>query len=190
MAGPGEAPARAVGGRAAGSILLLSRKSGVTSGYASKIGSHASGPGGSFAAASIISSRVGLGSLPSERDLLQIRVLRVVGRGAIWSWADVRGTAAILRSEIHAHREPWLFRSPVFGSGVRRLDGEAIGDRRLARTLPRRVARWLAASTIAPPAPASDRGALFTRGCLPSPSRFVFRPQNRGAVIQALPAAS
>jgi len=81
MAGPGEAPARAAGGRAAGSILLLSRKSGVTSGYASKIGSHASGPGGSFAAASIISSRVGLGSLPSERDLLQIRVLRVVGRG-------------------------------------------------------------------------------------------------------------
>src|SRR6516165_6066718 len=70
MAGPGEAPARAVGGRAAGSILLLSRKSGVTSGYASKIGSHASGPGGSFAAASIISPRVGLGSLPSERDLL------------------------------------------------------------------------------------------------------------------------
>ena len=53
----------------------------VTSGYASKIGSHASEPGGSFAAASIISSRVGLGSLPSERDLLQIRVLRVVGRG-------------------------------------------------------------------------------------------------------------
>jgi hypothetical protein len=51
-------------------------------------------------------------------------------------------------------REPWLFRSPVFGSGIRRLDGEAVGGRRLARTPPRRVTRWLAASTIAPPAPA------------------------------------
>jgi len=50
-------------------------------------------------------------------------------------------------------REPWLFRSPVFGSGIRRLDGEAVG-RRLARTPPRRVTRWLATSTIAPPAPA------------------------------------
>jgi hypothetical protein len=29
-------------------------------------------------------------------------------------------------------REPWLFRSPVFGSGIRRLDGEAVGGRRLA----------------------------------------------------------
>jgi len=51
-------------------------------------------------------------------------------------------------------REPWLFRSPVFGSGIRRLDGEAVGGRRLARTPPRRVTRWLATSTIAPPAPA------------------------------------
>jgi len=33
-------------------------------------------------------------------------------------------------------REPWLFRSPVFGSGIRRLDGEAVGGRRLARTPP------------------------------------------------------
>src|SRR5215469_14083942 len=41
-------------------------------------------------------------------------------------------------------REPWLLRSPVFGSGIRRLDGEAVGDRRLARTPPRRVTRWLA----------------------------------------------
>jgi hypothetical protein len=24
-------------------------------------------------------------------------------------------------------REPWLFRSPVFGSGIRRLDGEVVG---------------------------------------------------------------
>jgi len=39
----------------------------------------------------------------------------------------------------------------VFGSGIRRLDGEALGGRRLARTPPRRVTRWLAASTIAPP---------------------------------------
>jgi len=29
------------------------------------------------------------------------------------------------------------------------LDGEALGGRRLARTPPRRVTRWLAASTIA-----------------------------------------
>jgi len=36
----------------------------------------------------------------------------------------------------------------VFGSGIRRLDGEALGSRRLARTPPRRVTRWLAASTI------------------------------------------
>src|SRR5215469_7232899 len=74
---------------------------------------------------------------------------------APWSWTDVRGNpAAILRSEIHRHREPWLFRSPVFGSGIRRLDGEAVGGRRLARTPPRRVTRWLATSIIAPPAPA------------------------------------
>jgi hypothetical protein len=59
-------------------------------------------------------------------------------------------------------REPWLFRSPVFGSGIRRLDGEAVGGRRLARTPPRRATRWLAVSTIAPPAP-SDRGAIFSR---------------------------
>ena len=39
-----------------------------------------------------------------------------------------------------------------------------LAARRLARTPPRRVTRWLAASTIAPPAPASDRGALFSRG--------------------------
>jgi len=55
-------------------------------------------------------------------------------------------------------RTPWLFRSPVFGSGIRRLDGEAVGGRRLARTQPRRVARWLA-----------------------TPPRY-FRVQNRGAV--------
>jgi hypothetical protein len=52
----------------------------------------------------------------------------------------------------------------VFGSGIRRLDGEALGGRHLARTPPRRVTRWLAVSTIAPPAPASDRSALFSRG--------------------------
>ena len=39
-----------------------------------------------------------------------------------------------------------------------------LAARRLARTPPRRVTRWLVASTIAPPAPASDRGALFSRG--------------------------
>ena len=46
----------------------------------------------------------------------------------------------------------------------------------LARTRPRRVTRWLAASIIAPPAP-----ALFSAGDDSSPSRY-FRPQNRGAV--------
>ena len=33
-------------------------------------------------------------------------------------------------------REAWLFRSSVFVSGIRRLDGEAVGGRRLARTPP------------------------------------------------------
>jgi len=36
-------------------------------------------------------------------------------------------SAAILRLEISGTREPWLFRSLVFGSGIRRLDGEAVG---------------------------------------------------------------
>jgi hypothetical protein len=39
----------------------------------------------------------------------------------------------------------------VFGSGIRRLDGEAVGGRLLART-PSSVTRWL--GTIALPAPA------------------------------------
>jgi hypothetical protein len=60
-------------------------------------------------------------------------------------------------------REPWLFRSPVFGSGIRRLDGEAVGGRRLARTPPRRVTRWLATSTIAPPAPALSSAGMNSR---------------------------
>src|SRR5215469_3267362 len=64
--------------------------------------------------------------------------------------------------------------------GHSRLDGEPVGGRRLAR----RVTRWLAASTIEPP----GSSALFNRGWLLSPSRYS-RPQNRGAVIQALPAA-
>ena len=68
--------------------------------------------------------------------------------------------AAILRSEIHGHGSHWLFRLLVFGSGIRRLDGEAVGGRHLARTPPRRVTRWLAASTIAPP----GSSALFNRG--------------------------
>src|SRR5215469_11524060 len=50
-------------------------------------------------------------------------------------------------------RGPWRFRSPVFGSGIRRPDGEAVGGRRLARTPPS-VTRGLATSTIAPTAPA------------------------------------
>ena len=43
--------------------------------------------------------------------------------------------AAILRSQIHGHGSPQLFRS-VFGSGIRRLDGEAVGGRRLATSRP------------------------------------------------------
>jgi hypothetical protein len=62
-------------------------------------------------------------------------------------------------------REPWLFRTSVFGSGIRRIDGEAVGGRRLARTPPKRVTRWLATSIIAPPA-----AALSSAGDeLPSP---------------------
>src|SRR6516165_3229584 len=62
--------------------------------------------------------------------------------------------AAILRSEIHRHASHGCSdrRCPV--RAIRRLDGEAVGGRRLARTPPRRVTRWLATSTIAPPAPA------------------------------------
>jgi dihydrolipoamide dehydrogenase len=50
----------------------------------------------------------------------------------------------------------------VFGSGIRRLDGEAVGGRRLARTLPRRITRWLAASTIC------LQGDRITNNCGPS----------------------
>jgi hypothetical protein len=82
-------------------------------------------------------------------------------------------------------REPWLFRSPVFGSGIRRLDGEVVGGRRLARTPPRRVTCWLATSTITLPAPALSSAGMNSR-----PHHVYFRLQNRGAVIQALPAAS
>jgi hypothetical protein len=81
--------------------------------------------------------------------------------------------AANLRSEISSTREPWLYRSPVFGSGVRRLDGEAVGGRRLARTPPRRVTRWLATSTIAPPAPALSSAGMNSR-----PLSRDFRLQN------------
>jgi hypothetical protein len=70
----------------------------------------------------------------------------------------------------------------VFGSGIRRLDGEAIGGRPLARTPPS-VTRWLAISTIAP-------GSSTSKGMNSRhPSRY-FRLQNRGTVIQALSAAS
>jgi len=56
----------------------------------------------------------------------------------------------------------------VFGSGIRRLDGEAVGGRRLARTPPRRVTRWLATSTISPPVPALSSA----RDELPSPTLY------------------
>ena len=99
------------------------------------------------------------------------------------SWADVRGTAPQFCGP--KFMDTGALAVPITGA-VRALDGEPLGGRRLARTPPRRVTRRLAASTIALPAPASDRGALFR---LPSPSCFL-RPQNRGAVIQALAAAS
>ena len=78
-----------------------------------------------------------------------------------WSWADVRRTAPqFCGRKFHGHGSHWLFRSLVFGSGIRRLDGEAVGGRHHARTSPRRVTRWLAASTIAPP----GSSALFNPG--------------------------
>jgi hypothetical protein len=62
-----------------------------------------------------------------------------------------------------------MFRSPGFGSGIRRLDGEAVGGRRLARTPPRRVTRSLATSTTVPPAL-----ALSSAGDeLPSPHHVI-----------------
>jgi len=67
-------------------------------------------------------------------------------------------------------------------------DGEALGGRRLARTPPRRVTRSLVASTIAAPAPEAIE-VLSSAGDGSRP-HHVFRPQNRGVVIQALPAAS
>ena len=71
----------------------------------------------------------------------------------------------------------------MLGSGIRRFDGEALGGRRLARTPPRRVTRWLAASTIAPPAP--EAIAVLSSAGDDSRPHHVFRPQNRGVVIQA-----
>jgi len=87
------------------------------------------------------------------------------------------------------NREPWLFRSPVFGSGVRRLDGEAIGGRRLARTPPRRVARWLAASTIAPPV--QQAIAVLSSAGDPVPHHALFFDRKIAArLFRRLPAAS
>ena len=64
------------------------------------------------------------------------------------------GTAVALSARLQHRKCLWLFRSPLFGSSIRRLDGEAVGGHRLARTPPRRVTRWPATSIIAPPAPA------------------------------------
>jgi hypothetical protein len=52
-------------------------------------------------------------------------------------------------TDIISAQHPWLFRSPVFGSGIRRTDSEAVGGCRLTRTPPRRVTRWLATSKTA-----------------------------------------
>ena len=48
---------------------------------------------------------------------------------------------------------PWLFRSPVSGSGIRRLDGEAVG-RPPPREDPAQRRHALAGGFDAPPAPA------------------------------------
>jgi hypothetical protein len=73
-----------------------------------------------------------------------------------------------LRSEIHRHGSHGCSDRRC---SVRPFDGEAVGGRRLARTPPRRVTRWLATSIIAPPAP-----ALSSAGDeLPSPSGNVER---------------
>jgi hypothetical protein len=79
-------------------------------------------------------------------------------------------------------REPWLFRSPVFGSGIRRLDGEAVGGRRLARTPPRRVTRWLATSIIAPPAP-----ALSSTGDDPRPHHAILNRKIAARLFRRCP---
>jgi len=102
---------------------------------------------------------------------------------APWSWADVRGTA------------------PQF-CGPKLIDtGHACCDRRCpVRAFDDSTARRsAAAASWGPRREASRAGwrlrratgssALFSRRWLPSSSRY-FRPQNRGAVIQALPAAS
>jgi hypothetical protein len=68
----------------------------------------------------------------------------------------------------------------VFGSGIRRLDGEAVGGRRLARTPPRRVTRWLATSIIAPPAPALSS----TGDELPSPIELADWRAGRNAIYR------
>src|SRR6516164_9585865 len=62
----------------------------------------------------------------------------------------------------------------MLGSGIRRFDGEALGGRRLARTPPRRVTRWLAASTTAPPAPEAI-GVLSSAGDDSRPITFLDR---------------
>src|SRR5262249_34906595 len=83
-----------------------------------------------------------------------------------WSWADVRRTAPqfcgpkFMDTGAHSCSDRWCsvrhFSRVAFtpGDPIRRLDGEAVGGRRLARAPPRRVTRTLAASTIALPAPA------------------------------------
>jgi hypothetical protein len=63
----------------------------------------------------------------------------------ILSLTDVREPRRNFAVRNSSTREPWLFRSPGFGSGIRRLDGEAVGGR-LTRTPPRRITLWLATS--------------------------------------------
>ena len=71
-----------------------------------------------------------------------------------WSWADVRRTApqfcGLKFMDTGAMAVP--IADVRFGHSTTRP--RTAGGRRLARTPPRRVTRWLAASTVAPPAPA------------------------------------
>jgi hypothetical protein len=53
----------------------------------------------------------------------------------------------------------------VFGSGIQRLDGESVGGRRLARTPPKRVTRWLGDFDNR----TTGSSILFSRDELPSP---------------------
>src|SRR6516162_1089956 len=69
------------------------------------------------------------------------------------SWTDIGEPRRNFAVRNSSTREPWLVRSPVISSGVRRLDGEAVGGRRLARTPPERHAPALSSTRDQLPSP-------------------------------------